>query len=100
VLYTLYRTKASIRVVTRHSRGIRGVSTGSLLAFDKHMNLVMKDVEEKYTVLVPFVNDKSRSVRRLEHRQRRLKLVFIYGSSIVMISKALDSHENSSKGLS
>lgn len=80
-------------MVTRHSRGIRGVSIGKLLAFDKHMNIVMKDVEEKYTVLVPFVNERSRSVRRLEHRQRRLKLVFVYGSSIVMVSKAFDSHD-------
>jgi small nuclear ribonucleoprotein (snRNP)-like protein len=39
-------------VVTRHRSGVRGVATGFLTAFDRHMNLIMRDVHEEYTVLV------------------------------------------------
>jgi len=40
-------TKA--RVWTRGVQGVRGVATGFIVAFDKHWNLAMKDVEEQFT---------------------------------------------------
>ena len=30
-------------------QGVRGVATGFIVAFDKHWNLAMKDVEEQFT---------------------------------------------------
>ncbi|KAK9808638.1 hypothetical protein WJX72_000999 [[Myrmecia] bisecta] len=52
LLKACYQQKRTIRVVTRHARGIRGTATGTLRAFDKFMNLVLQDVEEVYTVLL------------------------------------------------
>ena len=31
-----------LRVVTRHSSGVRGVAVGFLIAFDRYMNLLMR----------------------------------------------------------
>ncbi|KAK9793234.1 hypothetical protein WJX73_010103 [Symbiochloris irregularis] len=52
-----------VRVTTRHARGIRGIATGRLLAFDKFMNLVMADVEEEYVVRLRV--QKERIIRKL-----------------------------------
>lgn len=87
LLHGWYSQRSSVRVVTRHSRGIRGVAIGTLVAFDKHTNLVLKDVEEQYTVLIPIVKDGDRRGRRQERRQRRLKQVLICGSSVVLVSQ-------------
>ena len=47
VLYKLMKKR--VRVVIRYVNGIRGTVTGTLLSFDKHMNLLLKDVTEVYT---------------------------------------------------
>ncbi|KAI7838610.1 hypothetical protein COHA_007617 [Chlorella ohadii] len=52
LLTRCYQERARVRVVTRHARGVRGTSEGTLVAFDKYMNLVLRDVEEQYTVLL------------------------------------------------
>ena len=39
-------------VVTRHRCGLRGVARGTIVAFDRHLNLVLRDVDETYTVLL------------------------------------------------
>jgi len=36
-------------VITRYVNAIRGSLTGTLIAFDKHLNMVLLDVEETYT---------------------------------------------------
>lgn len=46
------RDGSRVRVVTRHGRGVRGVSEGLLVAYDRYMNLVLRDVREVYTVIV------------------------------------------------
>lgn len=82
-----YTQRQRVRVVTRHERGIRGTATGTLLAFDKHFNLVLRDVQESYTVLLR-VERGGRWCRQQERRHRSLKQVFIAGSSVVVVSLA------------
>lgn len=41
-----------MKVITRHGRGVRGVAVGFLTAYDRFMNVVLRDVQESYTVLV------------------------------------------------
>lgn len=90
LLKQAYQQKGRVRVVTRHGHGVRGVAEGTLLAFDKHFNIVLWDVEEKYTVLLRGVErvagDKVRRGNKQDHRQRRLKQVLIRGECVVMVS--------------
>jgi small nuclear ribonucleoprotein (snRNP)-like protein len=46
------RARRRVTVVTRHAAGVRGRAMGTLVAFDRYMNLVLRDVEERYTVIV------------------------------------------------
>jgi len=41
--------KKRVRVWTRGVAGVRGVSTGFIVAFDKHWNLALTDVDEQFT---------------------------------------------------
>jgi small nuclear ribonucleoprotein (snRNP)-like protein len=68
VLYRAFTNRQRIRVVIRYVNGIRGTITGYLIAFDKHMNMILKDVEETYT---PRQTDESLSNLEAELRRRR-----------------------------
>jgi len=81
-----------VRVVTKHRKGgIRGEAIGKLVAFDKHMNLVLRDVEEKYTVRVfkDRQNMHGSSIQRpiLEKRKRSMPNVLLTGRSVVLLSE-------------
>lgn len=45
-------TQPQVRVVTRHAAGVRGSAEGTLIAVDRYMNLILRDVTEAYTVIV------------------------------------------------
>jgi len=49
VLFKALSKRQRVRVVTRYVDGIRGTLTGYLIAFDKHTNLILQDVDEHYT---------------------------------------------------
>ncbi|KAF2359161.1 LSM domain eukaryotic/archaea-type [Trinorchestia longiramus] len=48
MLLTAKTNSSIVKVYTRNDRGVRSVLTGTLLAFDKHFNLVLRDVSEVF----------------------------------------------------
>ena len=116
LLKRAYETKSRVGVVTRHASGVRGTAVGRLCGFDVFMNLILRDVVEDYTVRVPVVRErpprggevhgggggdddddaaeekKDQARRRLRHcyrleaRRRTLRLVFLRGDSVVLVS--------------
>ncbi|KAL7434160.1 hypothetical protein ACHAXM_003916 [Skeletonema potamos] len=48
LLYSILQNKQRIRVMIRYVDCIRGTLTGYLIAFDKHFNMILKDVDEVY----------------------------------------------------
>ena len=65
----------------------RSLHTGTLVAFDRYCNLVLREVDETYTVLLK-VQRGGRQCRAQEQRQRHLKQVFVKGQGVVMVSVA------------
>jgi small nuclear ribonucleoprotein (snRNP)-like protein len=70
-----------------------------VVAFDKFANMVLSDVEERYTVKTKRVVEKTRvnaesgeektTVRiapKLDHRTRRINQVFMRGEQVVSVS--------------
>lgn len=111
LLRRAYEDKGLIRLVTRHARGVRGVAIGTLVGFDYHMNLLLRDVKETYTVLLKVcriipardsgdgsstvydstpdnlrLGERIRWGKKQEVRQRSLKQVFVRGDNVVLVS--------------
>ncbi len=49
VLQKCVESEAKVKVYTRKMNGIRGFATGILIAFDKHWNLALMDVDETFS---------------------------------------------------
>ena len=60
-----------IRVWTRAHVYIRGICSGFLVAYDKHMNLAMTDVDEEF--LIP-KSTRDAEYERMRKRKRRIRL--------------------------
>jgi len=50
ILKKCFEKKARVKVLIRSLKTLRGFCVGQLVAFDKHFNLVLYDVEEEYHV--------------------------------------------------
>ena len=74
LLFRLRRNRKRVKVVVRYVNMLRGTIAGSLVAFDKHMNLILRDVEEVYCPRI--ANEKyEMSNQELElERRRRISL--------------------------
>mmetsp|Transcript_372 Transcript_372/g.525 ORF Transcript_372/g.525 Transcript_372/m.525 type:complete len:342 (-) Transcript_372:1534-2559(-) len=90
VLHRALSDRKRIRVVIRYANEIRGTLTGHLIAFDKHMNLWMRDVLEIYTVpRSRRIDDATQSQQEVARRkmpvqQRQMHTMLIRGDNIVM----------------
>lgn len=85
VLRDARERRARVTIVTRHARGVRGVATAYVEAFDKFANMVLTDVEETYTVRTKTATEK-RTTAKLDHRTRQIQQVFLRGEQVVSIS--------------
>ena len=71
LLFRIKEQRKRVRIVIRYVNMIRGTLTGTLIAFDKHMNMILRDVEEVYSPrLVDEENNKSNLELELERRRR------------------------------
>jgi len=72
VLLRLKEQRKRVTVVIRYVNMIRGTLSGTLIAFDKHMNMILKDVEEVYS---PRLANEDHSKSNLELELERLRRV-------------------------
>ena len=75
LLRAIQQQRQCVRVLVRYVDCIRGTLTGYLLAFDKHMNMILRDVDENYTSRVTSILKSSSesypwSKEELETRRR------------------------------
>jgi small nuclear ribonucleoprotein (snRNP)-like protein len=107
VLHTAFVKRQRIRVLIRYVNGIRGTLTGYLIAFDKHFNMILKDVDEVYSPCVSSSNlsNVERELRRRQTavmhndqqhewsvRERHMKQMMVRGDNVVMVYKAEAEH--------
>lgn len=73
-LYKAYHSQQPITVYIRRIDSIRSKVTGTLVGFDKHWNLILKDVQEVIVEKNPKLRD------------RKVKHLFIKGDSVVLVN--------------
>jgi small nuclear ribonucleoprotein (snRNP)-like protein len=104
VLHRFQRQR--VRVITRYVNAIRGTLTGTLLAFDKHMNMILRDVVEVYSPRPLDSESKSNVETEIDRRrkvageckpetskgwsvrQREMKQIMVRGDNVVAVYKA------------
>jgi len=89
MLLQCMKQQTRIRVIIRNVADIRGFCVGFLQAFDKHMNLVLRNVLEEYHVyeFPAFANDNEAKKKVRVQKQRRADQLFIKGDTIVLIHR-------------
>lgn len=106
LLHTAFVKRHRVRVVIRYVNGIRGTLTGYLLAFDKHFNMLLRDVDEVYSPrnvsTAPSLSNVERELQRRQSattvsnlgngewsvRQRHMKQMMVRGDNVVIVYKA------------
>eukprot|EP01112_Ceratiomyxa_fruticulosa_P013724 TRINITY_DN3876_c0_g1_i2.p1 TRINITY_DN3876_c0_g1~~TRINITY_DN3876_c0_g1_i2.p1 ORF type:complete len:208 (+),score=39.87 TRINITY_DN3876_c0_g1_i2:223-846(+) len=80
VLHRCFVSKSRIRVWIRSIKAIKGILVGFLRAFDRHMNLVLLDVDEE-------VWESNVSEEMSQKKHRHFNQLFVKGDSVVMIKQ-------------
>lgn len=71
ILYMCHVQRKRVRVLIRYVDCIRGTLTGYLLTFDKHMNMILTDVDEVYSPRMTKVVDLDENISKPELEIRR-----------------------------
>ena len=105
ILYDAVMRRKRVRILVRYLDGIRGTLTGHLLAFDKHYNMLLRDVQEVYSphfVISACKEGESRVEHELARRlrgyapdcavgeawtcrQRQLRQILVRGDNVVLV---------------
>jgi len=105
LLHTAFVKRQRVRVVIRYVNGIRGTLTGYFIAFDKHFNMLLRDVDEVYSPRYVSSEPLSNVERELKRRQiavnvdsqqpgewsvrqRHMKQMMVRGDNVVLVYKA------------
>jgi len=112
LLYRAFKSRARVRVVLRWQCGVRGACEGTLVAYDKHFNLLLLDAVEEYKQpeliqrsvgggggggvagVAGVAGEGEGSTprtgwrRKLVHRTRTLEQVLVRGDSVVLVTDA------------
>ena len=99
VLVRAMAERKRVRVLVRYIDCIRGTLTGHVIGFDKHLNMLMRDVEEIYVPRCANVDERTNLDVELERRikgvsrseggwslqHRQLKQIMVRGDNVVSV---------------